>query len=86
MLLASPSHTTARPALPWILGILLALVPLASLEALDPARSPDQYVRESWSRHEGLPQSSVTAILQDADGYLWLGTFGGLARHRVLLP
>jgi transcriptional regulator with PAS, ATPase and Fis domain/ligand-binding sensor domain-containing protein len=28
----------------------------------------------------GLPQSSVAAILPTADGYLWLGTFGGLVR------
>jgi PAS domain S-box-containing protein len=27
-----------------------------------------------------LPQNSVTAIAQTRDGYLWLGTFGGLAR------
>lgn len=28
----------------------------------------------------GLPQSSVTSLVQTRDGYLWLGTFGGLAR------
>jgi ligand-binding sensor domain-containing protein len=29
---------------------------------------------------EGLPQVSVNALLQGRDGYLWIGTFGGLAR------
>jgi transcriptional regulator with PAS, ATPase and Fis domain/ligand-binding sensor domain-containing protein len=29
---------------------------------------------------QGLPQSSVAAILPTADGYLWLATFGGLVR------
>jgi PAS domain S-box-containing protein len=29
---------------------------------------------------EGLPQIQVMAIHQDADGYLWMGTYGGLAR------
>jgi len=29
---------------------------------------------------DGLPQSSVNAIAQDSSGYIWIGTFGGLAR------
>lgn len=29
---------------------------------------------------EGLPQASVNALLQGRDGYLWIGTNGGLAR------
>lgn len=29
---------------------------------------------------EGLPQASVNAILRTHDGFLWLGTFGGLLR------
>lgn len=33
-----------------------------------------------WSTENGLPQNSVTSIVRSADGYLWLGTFGGLAR------
>jgi len=33
-----------------------------------------------YSTSEGLPQSQVTAITQDAKGYLWVGTLGGLAR------
>src|SRR5690606_27061164 len=28
----------------------------------------------------GLPQNSVTAIVQTRDGYIWLGTTGGLVR------
>jgi len=33
-----------------------------------------------WTTENGLPQNSVTSIAQTPDGYLWLGTFGGLAR------
>ena len=29
---------------------------------------------------EGLPQVSVNALLQGRDGYLWIGTYGGLVR------
>jgi signal transduction histidine kinase/ligand-binding sensor domain-containing protein len=44
------------------------------------AESPFQLVHDKWGTSEGLPQSSVTAILQAHDGYLWLGTQGGLVR------
>lgn len=29
---------------------------------------------------EGLPQSQVTCLAQDSEGYIWAGTWGGLAR------
>ncbi|MFT3755090.1 MAG: two-component regulator propeller domain-containing protein [Pseudoxanthomonas sp.] len=34
----------------------------------------------NFSYEQGLPQVSVNALLQSHDGYLWIGTFGGLAR------
>lgn len=33
-----------------------------------------------YGQDEGLPQASVNAMLQTRDGFLWLGTFGGLIR------
>jgi PAS domain S-box-containing protein len=33
-----------------------------------------------WRQSQGLPQNSVKAILQTRDGYMWIGTKGGLAR------
>jgi signal transduction histidine kinase/ligand-binding sensor domain-containing protein len=38
------------------------------------------YVTRMWTTGDGLPDSSVTAVLQSHDGYLWLGTCSGLAR------
>src|SRR5262245_57608165 len=40
----------------------------------------DPYVQTVWTTEDGLPQNSVNAIVQSRDGYLWLATFGGLAR------
>jgi len=34
----------------------------------------------SYSTAQGLPQSQVTSIVQDKQGYLWVGTLGGLAK------
>ena len=64
------------------IAIALAAGLLASLlSAPAPAQSqPPQYVTTVWQTEQGLPQNSVSAILQDRRGYLWIGTFGGLAR------
>jgi ligand-binding sensor domain-containing protein len=41
---------------------------------------PAFYVVDHWGIENGLPQSSVTSIVQTKDGYIWVGTTGGLAR------
>lgn len=59
--------------------ILLLLVTLTgrSQTALN---ENNEYLETVWTTEQGLPQNSVNAIIQSRDGYLWLGTFGGLAR------
>lgn len=57
--------------------ILVSLLPVA-LHAQNPVTGPFQAT--NWTMEDGLPQSSVNDILQGADGYLWLATFGGLVR------
>src|ERR1041385_6652240 len=55
----------------WLHNFILALT-------LSATESP--YHIDVWKVDEGLPQSSVTAVIQAHDGYLWAGTFQGLAR------
>jgi ligand-binding sensor domain-containing protein len=38
------------------------------------------YIVQSWQTEHGLPQNYVTSIAQSGDGYLWIGTYNGLAR------
>ena len=38
------------------------------------------YLHSSWQTESGLPDNTVTALLQTRDGYLWVGTQFGLAR------
>src|SRR5512139_1327987 len=40
----------------------------------------DDFLITKWTTEDGLPQNTVTSILQTRDGYIWVGTFGGLAR------
>ena len=71
------SHRHMRTA---ALAVLLAcLFPLHGF-ALDPAKNLRQYVLRTWTSEQGLPQNSIRAMLQTRDGFLWIGTQGGLAR------
>jgi ligand-binding sensor domain-containing protein/two-component sensor histidine kinase len=38
------------------------------------------YVSRIWRTQDGLPENRVRALAQTPDGYLWIGTTGGLAR------
>ncbi|MGA7314070.1 MAG: two-component regulator propeller domain-containing protein [Silvibacterium sp.] len=38
------------------------------------------YALTTWRTDQGLPQNFITAIEQTPDGFLWIGTLGGLAR------
>jgi signal transduction histidine kinase/ligand-binding sensor domain-containing protein len=60
-------------------GLGLMLQAQISWGATGPLNTED-YTIDTWQVEEGLPQVSVTAITQTPDGYLWLGTFNGLAR------
>ena len=44
------------------------------------SRPEEDYVVRVWDTRHGLPVDAVRAIAQTPDGYLWVGTFGGLAR------
>jgi ligand-binding sensor domain-containing protein len=61
-------------------GLLCVALPSPAALALDPGKSLTQYVHTAWRTEDGLPQSAVTKILETSDGYLWVGTQGGIAR------
>src|SRR5208283_1253346 len=44
------------------------------------ARAAPNYFTRTWQVEQGLPQNKVTAVVQTHDGYLWVGTYNGLAR------
>jgi len=55
----------AGMCLPWLTGAMAA---------------PADYLVDGWDTEHNLPSSTVTAIAQTPDGYLWIGTYNGLAR------
>ena len=52
----------------------------ARVGALEPTTPLANLNRQSWAMENGLPQNTVQALAQTADGYLWLGTEVGLVR------
>ena len=44
------------------------------------ALADSPFIVDAWTKDDRLPQSSVIAVIQTRDGYLWLGTLLGLAR------
>ena len=65
--------------------VLVLLAGLASLgverlAAAGMGSADDAFVFRAWGTEAGLPQNTVNAIAQTREGYLWLGTQGGLAR------
>jgi signal transduction histidine kinase/ligand-binding sensor domain-containing protein len=59
--------------------ILFLLSPLVC-DGLDPSIKMTQYARKHWQIEDGLPQNYVSFITQSPDGYLVVGTSGGVAR------
>jgi signal transduction histidine kinase/ligand-binding sensor domain-containing protein len=71
------SRLNARYIVLLATGVLLFT---QDLTGLNPAKSLTQYTRTVWTQEHGLPQDTIRAIVQTADGNLWLGTDEGLAR------
>ena len=66
-----------RPGFSGVLTLFLFCLCLAAF-AEEP-KLPNYFTR-SLKTEDGLPDNAVTAVCQTRDGYLWLGTYGGLAR------
>ena len=56
------------------------LLPFILVLVLSDGAIAQKYAFTTYSTEQGLPQSQVNAICQDKEGYLWVGTLGGLAK------
>lgn len=62
----------------WWLMLLLCSLAFGDRCAL--ASVQQDYGLQSWQRAHGLPDNSIEALCHTRDGYLWIGTYSGLAR------
>ena len=76
MNLATMSSLARRP---WRSGLAVFCASYVSLMAA-PGQTTGDYLVDVWTRENGVPNTSVTALAQTPDGYLWVGTYNGLGR------
>ena len=77
-----------------VLSFAVACVVTARAADLEPVLTEMEGPVRTWqtATAEGLPSDSITAIIQTADGFIWVGTGAGLARFdgvkftRVFFP
>lgn len=64
--------------------VLLVVLCISAFENVSASpfsdKSPIILQSQSFGVPQGLSQSTVTSIVQDHDGYIWIGTFNGLNR------
>lgn len=76
MLFGFHLRIAAALALIW----LIASAEVSQVLALQPSTPVGRLGRQSWTMENGLPQNTVSVLLQSQDGFLWAGTELGLAR------
>jgi ligand-binding sensor domain-containing protein/two-component sensor histidine kinase len=62
------------------IGACLLLAMLGTAGTILGASGNREYARRIWRTQDGLPENQIQAISQTQDGYLWIGTAGGLVR------
>jgi ligand-binding sensor domain-containing protein/signal transduction histidine kinase len=60
--------------------LTLAVFGCASYSLPSGAQGFEGYTRRVWQATDGLPEQTVQAFAQTPDGFLWVGTTGGLLR------
>lgn len=72
-----------------LLGFVLALFLLTQTAfgaegeslAVDPVEESDNYSAVMYDNTNGLPTSEANAIAQTSEGFIWIGSYGGLIRY-----
>lgn len=64
----------------WALALLLAGLPVSGAFAIDPGLALAELSRKRWGQEDGLPHGTAYRLLEDHNGFLWIGTREGLAR------
>ena len=61
-------------------AVIVSILLCQTVMAQKPVSPFSSYMHEDWQTKEGLPQNSVSCIVQSRGGYIWFGTQEGLVR------
>jgi len=62
-------------------GTVYAAENTDAADTVDPVSHPENYSAVLYDNTNGLPTSEANAIVQTADGFIWIGSYGGLIRY-----
>lgn len=60
--------------------VFLAVALVLLVSGLQSSAANNDWFARAWQSDEGLPDNNVSGIAQTPDGFLWVGTVGGLVR------
>src|ERR1019366_4335671 len=76
-----PAASVHRPFHRRTIPVLFSCVAILGLLSIGQVRGgTSEFLIENWLAKEGLPENSALAVAQTPDGYLWVGSAGGLFR------
>lgn len=52
-----------------------------TIKTVDPVSEPDNYSAVLYDNTNGLPTAEANAIVQTSEGFIWIGSYGGLIRY-----
>lgn len=53
----------------------------AAVRVVDPVNEPDNFSAVLYDNTNGLPTAEANAIVQTSEGFIWIGSYGGLIRY-----
>ncbi|MBR3245619.1 MAG: SpoIIE family protein phosphatase [Parasporobacterium sp.] len=74
----------------YLVMVLIALMTVSTVSAaesseevktVDPVHQPDNYSAVLYDNTNGLPTAEANAIVQTSEGFIWIGSYGGLIRY-----
>jgi len=67
----------------YALLMIITLLTMGTLAAatVDPVNQPDNYSAVLYDNTNGLPTAEANAIVQTSEGFIWIGSYGGLIRY-----
>jgi len=64
-----------------LLAIIVLTVGSVGAATVDPVNQPDNYSSVLYDNTNGLPTAEANAIVQTSEGFIWIGSYGGLIRY-----